>query len=346
MVAEVALVGSLPNPIGGVSTYILRCLNCFENYFYDEVIDPYASEYKVNIPITHHVTKYKGILKWLWLSYMVSTSKSRVIHFNFSSARSLIIALISFKGSKKWVVTLHNGNLNVKSRFYRLVIQFAVSRMDNVLYISDKQKFFYQSLLGKKTVDKLINLDSYLPPPLTYIDTKLPTDFSVFSSKFNHLGLANGYAKNIYCFDFLIKFAKENPDIGIILVVYGDSFDLETSELLAYAAEELKNVLIMSSVNPDVFLAMLNTVDIYLRPNYVDSFGIACADAILFGKKVVASDVCNRFQGCTLFEAGNYRDFEKKVKNAFYSNSPLISSINKCDLIETKKAIYSHIYNI
>jgi len=43
---RVAIVGGIPNPIGGVSTYVLRCIRCFGKEFYSEVLDPYPLDKK------------------------------------------------------------------------------------------------------------------------------------------------------------------------------------------------------------------------------------------------------------------------------------------------------------
>ncbi|QTE92138.1 hypothetical protein [Shewanella algae] len=341
---KVSLVGAIPSPMGGVSTYILRCIHFFEGRYYSEVLDPYPSEVKEKILIKHKVPKFKGVYRWLWLALKVSISKNRVIHFNFSTTKSLYFLLLSFKLRRKWVVMLHNGDLQNNGLLSSLLFKLALAKVDKVLYISKSQKLFYSD--NGIQNNKLFHLDSYLPPKLNEKSVPVPSEFVSFRDKYNRVIFGNGYRTKLYRLDYLVKFAERNPAIGVVVLLYGATYDAETKELLEKSNQKLENLLMLNSVSPSSFIKLLSCIDIYVRPNSVDSFGLACADSILLGKKVVASDVCERFSGCTLFASGNYSEFEDKVIQSIELIKLEKDKFDISTYIENKKLQYAKAYDL
>ncbi|WP_345877392.1 hypothetical protein [Shewanella algae] len=341
---KVTLVGAIPSPMGGVSTYMLRCVQFFGGRYYSEVLDPYPSEVKEKILIKHKVPKFKGVYRWLWLALKVSISKNRVIHFNFSTTKSLYILLLSFRLRRKWVVMLHNGDLQNNGLLSSLLFKLALAKVDKVLYISKEQKLFYSD--NGIQNHKLFHLDSYLPPKLNEKNVPIPLEFISFRAKYNKVIFGNGYRTKLYNFDYLVKFAERNPTIGVVVLLYGSTYDVEIKELLEEVDLKLDNLLMLNSVSPSSFIKLLSCIDIYVRPNSVDSFGLACADSILLGKKVVASDVCERFSGCTLFASGNYSEFEGKVIQSIEDVKLEEGKFDMPTYIKDKKLQYSKAYGL
>jgi len=341
---KVTLVGAIPSPMGGVSTYILRCIQFFGGRYYSEVLDPYPSIEKEKIAVKHKTPQFKGIYRWLWLALKVSTSKNSVIHFNFSTTKSLFILLLSIKLRRKWIVMLHNGELKNKGRLSRLLFKFALAKVDKVLYISNFQKAFYTDN-GIQNY-KLVHLDSYLPSKIQEKNISLPSEFILFRSKYKKVIFGNGYRTKLYNFDYLIKFAERNISVGVVIILYGSNYDVETNDLLVKSNLRLDNLLILKSVSSCAFIKLLSCIDIYVRPNYVDSFGLACADSILLGKSVVASNVCERFEGCILFDAGNYEDFECKIIQSMQTTQVIKDQVEISTYLKNKQLQYSKIYNL
>lgn len=312
---SVCLVGPLPEPIGGVSTYCNRCVCGDLAHLYGEVVDVYQHKNKLeNVSqVKHHVAPHNAIFgKLMWFWRKISFTNSQVVHFNFSSVNSLFFLLICIKMDRRWVLMLHNGRLKKGNFFQQILIKLALEKFDKILALSPKQIEYYAQF---DFTDKLELMDSYLPPVIE----KKSGDylFSHVFTKFDKVVLGSGYSLDIYRFDFIVKFAENNPEIGVIIVVYGNSTK-DIVELLTWAKQQFSNFFVFNAMPESEFLYLLSIASVYVRPNDVDSFGIACADAILLNTPVVASDVCTRFVGCALFETGNYSHFEQSVNNALY----------------------------
>ena len=128
------------------------------------------------------------------------------------------------------------------------------------------------------------------------------------------------------------------------MVVYGERSP-EVMTMLEIADKELSNFQILESMPENKFLYLLSIASLYVRPNDIDSFGIVCADAVLSGTPVVASNVCDRFPGVTLFEAGNYQDFANKVNQCLLED--LKSSSKTTEQVYAEKIIqYEEVYRL
>ena len=340
---KVCLVGPLPDPVGGISSYCNRCINGDLSNYYSEVIDFYPHMSKVEVPnsVSHKVAPVKYfVLKLIWFWYKISFTNCNVVHFNFSSTASLLFSLFCWKKNRKWVVMLHSGNLQSGGFLRNVLMKISLKKYNTIIAISSKQKNFYESMRYNFNI---VDVDSYLPPP-SNLKTEICKNIEIVFETFSSVVLGSGYSLEIYRFDFIIDYARKHPDIGIIIITYGNS-DESVTRMLKIAQQELKNVYIFSTINEGMFLHLLSRVSLYVRPNDVDSFGIACADSILLNTPVVASDTCTRYQGCKIFETGNYQDFEDAVDEGLRSTVKLSS---KLVLAESRNKIqlYKKVYEL
>ncbi|EHK9049604.1 glycosyltransferase family 4 protein [Vibrio vulnificus] len=309
----VQIVGAVPKPIGGVSTYVYRLSHMLHDVEH-EIVDLYFSGDKLPVPSGYQCCQSSGFinrLRFLWKSLRVD--KDATIFFNFSSSKSLLLFLFILKGKSNWVIMLHNGDLNLPSgnlSIVKFIYKFAISRFDKIFYISSSQKRFYMFDLDCSD-DRLIYMSSYIPA--SYMPEMSVKNASKLLPEHSEYILANGYFKSIYNFEFLLRFAKDNPERKIIIVVYGEP-DREYEERIRHEAESIDNVVFMSEVEPQFFLELLRGCSVYARPNHVDSFGIGVADALSLGIPTVASTVCERTQGALLFDSNDYSGFNEAMK--------------------------------
>ena len=314
MSKNVYIVGPIPKPMGGVSTYIYRLVNFFPEFF-SGVIDIYSSISKESIPIKHMISPFENRgLSFIWLLMKTPKSKDDFIHFNFSSASALLNFAFLIKGRANWALMLHNGHLNLnRSILVDIIVKKSISKIDRFYYINENQYLFYKDNLGVKN-DKLFKLDSYVPP-LNLSDS----DGCKVKIKegYNKVALANGYFKPLYNFEFIIEACKVFHNVLFLIVVYGDS-DLDYEKKIK--SHNLKNLQIIDELSQIDFLALLASSDLYIRPNFIDSYGIAVADAISFSVPAIASDVCERASGSTLFKCGDLGDFLSKIEESLKCN--------------------------
>jgi len=107
----------------------------------------------------------------------------------------------------------------------------------------------------------------------------------------------------VYGIEFALKaIAKAQEQFKIILI------DLD--EGYAELVDELSSTLDIDYYPCEVnFTEKLKLCDIYLRPTCMDGSSLAVQEALLLGKRVLASDVVERIQGVDLYEFLNTDDF-------------------------------------
>lgn len=299
------VVGGLPEPIGGVTSFIYRL---GDNNMVKKVADLYPSKSKVVPPnFEGQVFYYKGLLSFLF-SLMFSSKLLEGItdvHFNFSKTRSLIIFLIPFlKKRLRFHLTLHHGSLDRSYPYF--LLRYIFSKIDVIYSLSGSQYDFYQSYLLAD--DKSLKVStSYFPFSIPSLDFRVKEidefigerDFSVIS----------GYCSRIYNHDWVVKLFNEVEfDQKLLIFLYG-FIDEEYCELLQRLSDNNKRIKILFNVPQVAFSFYLSKSSFYIRPNSVDSFGIAVADAVNYGVKVLASDVCKRYSGAYLFKPSSYECF-------------------------------------
>ncbi|MAO68553.1 MULTISPECIES: glycosyltransferase [Idiomarina] len=300
---RVLVVGALPNPIGGVTSFIYRLAS--ENYI-NKIADLQSSNVKF-IPKSFkgQVLYFKGVLEFI-VSYLLSSRLKKDVtdvHFNFSTTRSLLIfGLIPFKGNRTFHLTLHHGIL--KSHFPLFFEKVLLSRVDVIYSLSNEQFGFYKQF-GKCVEEKVIPSSSYVPlAPLDNSDYSLSKVDEFLTGE--KLVICSGYCTKLYNHDWVIKLINEvATDSQLLVFLYGN-IDDEYLMTLKYYSKFSKRVKLIFNASQDSFNFYLSKAALYIRPTEIDSFGIAVADAVNFGVKVLASDVCKRYPGAYLFTPSNY----------------------------------------
>jgi hypothetical protein len=191
---------------------------------------------------------------------------------------------------------LHHGEPGV--RLPRTLLRSGLRRFDVIVAISDAQEAFYRAI--GVFDERVVRMSSYVLPESGERDES-DTVFSGWLAdvrkRFRWLVVASGFPRAMYRHDWTIEYVSGRSDAALLLFCYGAG---ETAEALRHARSS--NVFVLFDREETQFNSALKVADIYVRPTAVDSFGVAAADAINFGCVVVASDVCQRYQGSILFE--------------------------------------------
>jgi hypothetical protein len=311
---RVLVVGGLPEPIGGVTSFIYRLA---DNNMVTKVADLYPSKSKVTPKnFKGQVFYYKGLLSFLFSLFFLSKVLDGItdIHFNFSKTKSLVIFLIPFlKKSFRFHLTLHHGSLD---RCYpSFLFRYIFSKIDVIYCLSESQHSFYRNyvLAGDQ---RLRISTSYVPMPAPPLDVRIKEiDDFIGNKKFS---IISGYCTRIYNHDWVVRLFNEvELNQKLVIFLYG-FIDEKYFELLKALSENNTRINIFFNVPQGSFSFYLSKASFYLRPNSSDSFGIAVADAVNYGVAVLASDVCKRYSGAYLFKPLNYEclvDAYSQLKN-------------------------------
>ncbi|MGI6407465.1 MAG: glycosyltransferase [Thiopseudomonas sp.] len=315
---KIFVVGGIPNPIGGVTSFISRLA---DRNMVDCVIDIYPGSIK-RVPDNYkgQVFFKKGVF-FFYISYLFGFFGfyNRVFHFNFSRPKSLFLFLLMPKYKNKFHLTLHHGDLrfNDLSFVEKIIYRLSLRKFDCLYSLSDIQRCFYISM---GVNENRINLTSSYVPPVKSSNKNItnfkgsPVDEFVFGKEL--VFVSSGYPSDFYNHDWCIEVLKEYPEAKLIVFLYGSGNKNDYYESLI-DSDDLK---VIWDASQEYFNFILSKCDVYLRPSSKDSFGIAVADAINFGLVALASDVCKRYPGAYLFENNNYEAFKLSVKYIIEGN--------------------------
>lgn len=308
---KVAIIGPLPEPIGGVSTFVHRLIKRDNGLLISRVVDPYTSHFKAELPhsVTHDRCYGSGIIKWLRLVVKCSTLDERALHFNFSTARSLLLLALIIKGKRRWLITLHNGrpdNLGGRNVIFRAIVRTLLKRVDIVFCLSSQQRLFYDGMDVSPT--KIVCTKSYIyDNQLGVRRGEFLDNWLIKTFGFRRRFVISGYPKAIYRIKETIEEFLRLESFHLSVFLYGTDSEGLLESFLEY--DSAPNISVFYSVSELDFNSVLAKSDVYLRPNLVDSFGIAVADSINLGLQVFASDVCERYPGVQTFS--DFEEFRK-----------------------------------
>lgn len=289
---EIIIIGGLPNPIGGVTTFLSRLVKAYPQFIL-AFIDLYASDDK---RIPHN---YKGeyalvpnkILLIFNIFLLQFKYKGKEIFFNFSSGNSLVFFLLLPKFNNEWSLMLHHGHL--ESKLPKLLLRFILNKFDTIYTLNERQAEFYKSI---KPCYPLVEESSYVPAVLVDISDSEKLPLNKARDQNLKIIVGSGFPRPLYQHHILIDLINKNQNTFLFLFLYGDGELKE--ELLNLNHSRVK---VFLDKQEDIFNFYLSEADIYVRPTLEDSFGIACADAVEFNTSVIASDVCTRYSGVKVY---------------------------------------------
>lgn len=272
-----------------------------------------------------HVSFVNGIFNliiWYWVN--ITFLKYNVLHFNFSRFNSVLLFVFIPKRRSRWVLMLHHGNL--KNNWPKWFILLVLNKFDYICCINSAQRQFY--IECGVMLDKLCIISSYIPPILTALQPSVALkDIDEYFLNGPTL-VASGFPSRIYNHDWCIRYVQDRPHLQLAIFLYGNG---DCEEYIYNATSNLTNVRVFRNCNQETFNYYLSKALCYLRPNARDSFGIAVADAISFGVKTLASDVCDRYPGSYIFSPDGYSSFAQALDTVLGVSSADIS-ISNCDI--------------
>ncbi len=314
---RILLVGTYPPPIGGVSTHIYRARNILlENGHNVKVFDTSKS----------YIFSY---IKLFLLFLKIFFGRFTVVHLH-TNRRNIINTVLFAKKfrSVKLFFTDHNPRLFIKTteedkRYY---LKFFNS-LDLLIGVSDEVFSNYEKY-GVKSQSKKIILNAFLPPKLldeakiihTYDDKT-----RAYMQNKDPLIVANAYKLSLIdgvdlygldlCVDLVYRLKKTFPNIGFIFALPDAS---ENTEHLRMCEEriteyEIGNSFLIIKQALELW-PLIKHAKLFIRPTITDGDAISIRESLFFNTKVVASNVCLRPEGVTLFKNRDIFDLTDKTR--------------------------------
>ncbi|WP_106766797.1 glycosyltransferase family 4 protein [Paenibacillus faecalis] len=323
---KIVLVGPYPPPIGGISIHIQRAAGHLRQHGWDcDIYDESSGSNRPEgvYPI-HSYTSF--IMRFPWL-------QGDLFHFH-SISRSFRIMLGLFKMfGKKIMLTAHGDSLkrqieqsNPASRF--LFIR-SLRMIDHIVCVNKADRDMLLSF-GFRS-NQVTALPSFIKP----IETEqhllqIPREVTDFMEAGEFTITANGcirldQGRDLYGADLLVQLLQDLTVKGykarILFALLGSSE--QSAEERRYYNElkerlrewGLESRFYFYEVDQTELYPLLRKSHLFVRPTLTDGFGVSIAEALACGIPALASDVCRRPEGATLFKSGNADDLLEKVQD-------------------------------
>jgi glycosyltransferase involved in cell wall biosynthesis len=327
--ARVLLIGGLPGPSGGVTVFLGRLVNLIGDKVDFHVLDIHQGQKEQTHAKSHKIAPQTRLLKSLWLIWKICAFSGDIVHFNYSGCHALVALVFLPKFGRKFFLTLHNGSqmsiYNHLGWLAKWCVHRGALKVDRAFSLCDDHNTLYETL--ELESERVVHAKSQIPPPRVtpgMVDER----HRQLRATNKHVVVSSGHVSRSYNYEFLIQFVNETPDTAGLLFFYGEHQDTIYLEELKALIQEPSRICIYFHQSESTFLSAIAASDAYLRPTYVDSWGIAVADAIAMGVPAIASDVCQRAQGAILCKPNDFITFTKLVKNN-YSESSLTKQLPK-----------------
>jgi len=323
--SKIIILGLVPPPLGGVSVHVKRLLNELNLLDYDYEF------YDLREGCTRNIIKY--IHKVIVCLFH---SKRKTIHYQLNNwvEVSLLVLwkrLIKFK----IIYTVHSFRENKKEMTFlkRHCFEYAKNKID--LYIAPSKKVKIALEENGIRTDRIIILNTYVSPTKEELKGNVPHDLELEFCDERKIILCSAsklYKRNgvdVYGLDMCIKAAQKIFDKAKFIFcvpVIEDECYLDYCEKLIEEKGMKGSVCIY--VGNVSLVPLYSKCDLFVRPTCTDSFGISVAEALDAGVPAVASDVCERADGCIIFKNRNIDDFVEKINIALKSDKTFHAGIS------------------
>ncbi len=250
-----------------------------------------------------------------------------VIYLNFLSP-GIVIVLLVLGLSKRARVMDHSGCQVGKWSGFELFIYSAfLRRCDEVIFVGAHLHDYYRKK-GVRLPDKTRVQNAFIAPPLDEemeILNTYPGDIRKFVKQRRPLLVANAFKIVLHnrvdlygldmCVDLVAKLKNTYPDVGLLFALA----DIENREYFKCINQRINKLGISENfkfmTDQKELWPLFKEADLLVRPTYVDAYGISIAEALYFGCRAVASDVCERPEGTVLFKNRDLEDLYSKCRS-------------------------------
>lgn len=334
---DIAFMGKLPPPIGGVTIHSKRLFNYLTNH----------SELKVRFDCLNKTSNLDenifciGDLKVWFFKSIIKGVNAKIYHYQLANYYGLILLYVVslFNPEVKFGISIHGKGFVdrlLKRRFLGRIIKYILNKFDFIVVgtkgISDQLSTFGIS-------NNIEIIDMFLPPNERDEVKSLPKKV---------LDILNVPGKNIVVNGYNVDLLSKNTDLygyhlmsdlSVYLNKQGINFkliilisEINNQDYLDKLFSNLSNVFIIS--DPNIYgWKLIKSADLFIRPTSTDGNAISLKEALVFGVPALASDVVDRYEGVYTFSYNDKNDlFQKTIELLELNNSEI------CDRLKNDSA--------
>lgn len=306
----------VPKPYGGVTIFngdLVEMLLQQESkvIIFDQ--NPGDKEERFDVADVRVCWSRRRILYHLWVTASLLWTKGDRVILHTTNTIGLLRLIVPIARGVPCTIFFHNGEVEKDgtSKNTRRLLCWLMRYVDRAFVMSHKQL----NDLAEKGYP-VSNVTRIIPILRAPNETKVKSNLRDGQPA---VILACGYEKRLYNFEFAVRLVQELPGAVLNLYLYGE--DQDSGYLNELRAMDTHNKLrVFRNQNKITFQTALHEAHLFVRPNHIDSYGVAVAEALQLGTPAVASDVCDRAMGTLVFPAGDYDAFRAMSLQALEQN--------------------------
>ncbi len=315
---DVIVFGPTPEPNGGVSSYIQDAFRLYGDCI-AFIVDIYPGRKQVASEDVYRPTG-KILFRIFKAWFFICKRKEKKLYLNFSTFNALALSFFLCLNFKKIYLTFHNGRIGKVSSFSRLFICLLNIRSVNFIALSDQQMDTLK-LAGAK---KIVKMDLYRKACILPIEERVRLFEKKLKNSSKITFMISGYPTHIYQHQQFIKeffeWKKKGRNAQLICCLYGDDSDGILGNIRKICSQSA-HIDLHEGLDRKRFRELLESSDIYVRSNSIDSYGIVVKEALECGKLVFATSVCRRTPGSYIFTHNRIQDVFCAVDNLCYGEA-------------------------
>lgn len=327
------IYGAIPQPAGGVSTFVER-LVASDAVPIEGVVDPYYGRKNPISALHIYPSRPDAVARGRAL-FALARLREHPLLINASQPRAaLYLAPLLRRRRAPTFLVLHHGDLRAPSnQTARHLMKKALDRYSRIGCLSQQQQDFYRSV-GVPSA-KLPLLNNYIPPKPAVVDPAngpLGPVMSWLRRTNGPVIVTSGYAQPYYRHEWLLDEMDSSGELDgarYLICCYGPETPL--LKTLRSRADASKSAYLAYGLSAAEFDYVLDNANVYIRPTDIDSFGIAVWDAAGKGLAIVASDACRRPPGAFVHPRGDRKKFLASLLLALSSSSAVPDEIEDED---------------
>ena len=324
---RIAMLGISPPPLGGVSVHIERVMHKLQSqnntvYFFNTEV-----RYRYKLFPFYLI---KLILWFCWRRPKVVFYHS--VYLDNSISELLILACLKRLFNYQLVLIEHDcRHMYKRTERFKKPFNLVLANTDQVVLIGNRTLQSYQD--NKIKLTNCAIEGAFLPPDISReqeILATYPRTLLQFLAHHEPVILTNAFqlvlldGKDLYGIDqsllLLAQLKKEFPQVGLVIALA----QIGDSNYFAQLQEQMQKLQVTNHVyivhGQKVLWPLFKRVNLFVRPSLSDGASVSVQEALHFGCPVVASDVCARPDGATLFATGSHDDFCQKVSEVLRKN--------------------------
>ncbi|WP_157358886.1 glycosyltransferase family protein [Vibrio coralliirubri] len=299
---KILIIGKIPPPIGGVTTFVLRTIDQLKQQ--GHVVSLFPQNLILNIKVL----------------FSLITRKYDAILLNTMSFPVLILLFITFNLSRTELID-HNHSRHFKNNILTKIKLFLISKAKRVSLVDRHLSNNYPDEYRSLSV-----ISPFLPPTNDEVHNSIkhtPESLQSFSRVHDVLLVVSAWryvfedGVDLYGLERTVStfFDLEHiqSSVGLVICIGDTTYNCEQIDVLKEKISRSKNIYFWGDCSSSWSLFSKNTV--YLRPTSTDGNSISIHEALHFGAKVLASDVVPRPSKCAVFKYQSSEDFKIKLNS-------------------------------